>query len=187
MPSFLPERRNLFNLFKSDDLIFSFTGSKTQILHYRSLKEREGARKKAERGRVQLELERNFSPWEGVSHLDQKGKGLASQPFCEKELISLARSEKGHSCFSTHCHPLGPTCPLSSPSALIHPCLPLSPSLELDFSSSKSTPCPSLFLSITCKSSLTLGLPGEPLFALDSAQTLCFTRCFPDPSPVLLS
>lgn len=30
------------NLFKSDDLILSFTGSETQILHHRGLKEREG-------------------------------------------------------------------------------------------------------------------------------------------------
>lgn len=61
----------MFNLLNSDGLILSFTGSKTQILHYRGLKERERGRgeggvKKDEHGDFQPKLGENLSPLEGV-------------------------------------------------------------------------------------------------------------------------
>lgn len=62
--------------------------------------------KKVETGRFQLELEKNFSPLEGASHLDQ-GEGLSPWPSCEKGL-TLTRLEKGHFCPSTQSHLLGP-------------------------------------------------------------------------------
>lgn len=65
MPIFLSRRRNLFNVLNSDGLIFSFTGSKTQILHYRGLKERGGERgmKKGEHGDSSQSWKRTSLHW----------------------------------------------------------------------------------------------------------------------------
>lgn len=65
--------------------------------------------------------------------------------------------------------------------------LPLSPPLNLTVLVPRAHHAPACFSLLPATPSFTLGLPGERLFVLDSAQMSCLTRCFPVSPPLQIS